>query len=60
MGFSEPSATGEVARDLCEPVLFAHAVFVAREPDRGQSRGDDEQSRNEPHGHRIGTAPDDP
>jgi hypothetical protein len=33
---------------------------VPREPDRGQSRGDDEQSRNEPHRHRIGTGPDEP
>ena len=56
---TDPAAR-EVACDLGEAVLLAHPVLVTREADRGQSRGDDKQSRNQPHRQRIGTGLDEP
>ena len=48
----------KVARDRGQLVLLTHALLVAREPERRDAAGDNEEYCNDPHRQRIGTASD--
>jgi hypothetical protein len=51
------SPAREVARDRGQLVLLAHPLLVARETERSETAGDNEEYSNDPHRQRIGTGP---
>ena len=52
------SPAGEVTCDRGQLVLLAYPLLVAREAERSETAGDNEEYSNDPHQQRIGMWPD--
>ena len=55
---NDDRSTGEVTCDRGQLILLAHPLLVAREAERSETAGDNEEYSNDAHPPRIGTGPD--